>query len=216
MEVFCIHIPGRESRFREASIPDVVRLAEAVANAIEPYASQPFALFGHSLGGLVAFEIARALRRRSLPLPVRLFVSACRAAHLPNPYAPLRDLDDVDMLRRLNERYCGSVPPEVLESAELRDLLVPGLRGDLTALETYQHEVQPALDCAITAFGGNEDRTVPLEALEAWSVHTSTEFRLRHVSGGHFYLQSARQQLVDHICADVSASRTLQSATGVA
>jgi medium-chain acyl-[acyl-carrier-protein] hydrolase len=216
IEAVCVHLPGRESRLREASVPDVTALANGIAGAIEPLSSEPFALLGHSLGGLIAFEVARALRQRALPLPVTLFVSACRAPHLPYPFPPLRGLDDLELLQCLNERYDGSVPREVLESPELRALLVPALRADLAALETYRHQDQPALECPITAFGGTDDLTLTNEALQDWRLHTSQAFRHRSVRGGHFYLQSARRQVIDAICEDLLADRALESSTSVA
>jgi surfactin synthase thioesterase subunit len=204
VEALCVHLPGRESRVREANIPDILALASEITDAIAPFADRPFALFGHSLGGLVAFEVARILRRRGLSAPVRLFASACRAPHLPSPFAPLHDLDEDDLLRRVNERYDGSVPKEVLESPELRELLVPALRADIAALEAYQHTPQLPLDCPLTVFGGRHDRTLAQGALEAWSLHTSKDFRLRLVDGGHFFLQSERRRLIDDICEDVA------------
>jgi medium-chain acyl-[acyl-carrier-protein] hydrolase len=204
VEVLCVHLPGRESRLREANIPDVLALASEITEAIAPFTDVPFALFGHSLGGLIAFEVARTLRRRGLAMPVRLFASASRAPHLPSPFAPLRDLDEDDLLRRVSERYDGSVPKEVLESLELRELVVPALRADFAALETYQHTEELPLDCPLTVFGGSHDRTLSVDALEAWSLHTAKDFRLRLVEGGHFFLQSERRRLIDDICDDVA------------
>jgi surfactin synthase thioesterase subunit len=207
-ELLLVQPPGREARLREAAISDVSRLAHEIADAIAPFASQPFALFGHSLGGLVAFEVARTLRQRALGAPVRLFASACRAPHLPHPFPPLHALDESDMLLRVNERYDGSVPAVVLESAELRELFVPALRADFAALETYRYGTQLPLTCPISVFGGRLDRTLARESLEAWSVHTSGEFRLRLVDDGHLYLQSARQQLIGDMCKDLGAVLT--------
>jgi medium-chain acyl-[acyl-carrier-protein] hydrolase len=214
VEALYVHLPGRESRLREASVPDVLGLARGITDAIAPFSDQPFALFGHSLGALIAFEVARTLRQRALPAPVRLFASAYRAPHLPSPFPPLHRLDEDELLRQVNERYDGSVPTEVLENAELRTLVIPALRADFAALESYQHGAQRPLECPITVFGGRHDRTLAKGALEAWSVHTSREFRLRLVEGGHFYLQSARQQLVDDISEDVGAVLARQPVAG--
>jgi surfactin synthase thioesterase subunit len=203
VETLYVHLPGREARLREACVPDVVGLAESIADAIAPLSNQPLALFGHSLGGLVAFEVVRVLRHRGLPAPVRLFVSGCRAPHLPYPFPPVRHLAEAELLQRVNERYDGSVPAEVFENAELRELLVPALRADFVALETYDHRAQPPVGCPLTVFGGRQDRTVTREALAAWSAHTLGECRLRVIEGGHFYLQSSRQQLLGDICEDI-------------
>ena len=203
VEAVFVHLPGRESRLREPSVPDLLKLARKIADAMMPLSDRPLALFGHSLGGLIAFEVARELRRRQLPAPLRLFVSACRAPHLPPPFSPLHELDVDELLRQVNERYDGSVPREVIEDVELRELLVPALRADFAALETYRHQPELPLDCPITAFGGGRDRTLAHDAVEPWSVHTSREFRHRIVEAGHFYLQTARERLIDHIVEDL-------------
>jgi medium-chain acyl-[acyl-carrier-protein] hydrolase len=114
----------------------------------------------------------------------------------------------------LNVRYDGSVPREVLESPELRGLLVPALRADLTALETYQHAAELPLECAITVFGGRDDRTVSKEELGAWSLHTTQEVRFGSVEGAHFFLQTARTRLVDDIAGDVERVLVPQDAAG--
>jgi len=198
-----VHLPGRESRLRERNLTDVVRLAHEIGDVIAPSTERPYALFGHSLGALIAYEVALYLRRQGRPAPVRLFASACRAPQLVYPFAPLHPLNDDDFLHRVNERYDGSVPREVIEDAELRALVVPAFRADFTALETYGHTAEPALDCPITVFGGTSDRTLDRAALEAWSIQTSNAFRLRLVGGGHFYLQPARQQLIADIADDL-------------
>jgi medium-chain acyl-[acyl-carrier-protein] hydrolase len=205
VEALYVHLPGRESRLRDANVPDVSRLADEIAQAIAPFTDQPFALFGHSLGALIAFEVAHRLRNDGAPSPVRLFASASRAPQLPYPFPRLHTLEEDQFLQQINERYDGSVPREVIEDAELRELVVPALRADFAALETYDHPAHAALDCPISVFGGSRDRTLDSRALEAWSVHSASGFHYRIVDGGHFFLQSARQQLIAAISEDLSA-----------
>jgi surfactin synthase thioesterase subunit len=204
MEALYVQLPGRESRLREASVPDIATLTAGVADAIAPFSDHPFALFGHSLGGLIAFEVARTLRQRRMPSPLRLFASACRAPHVPSPFPILHKLCEGELLRQVNARYGGSVPKEIMESAELRELLVPALRADFAALENYQYQPQPPLATPITVFGGIHDQTLTRPELDAWSHHTTNELRLRLVDGGHLYLQTARQQLLADIAEDLS------------
>lgn len=215
IEVLHVLTPGRESRLRETAVANVAALAHEIASAIAPFSHAPFALFGHSLGGLIAFEVARALREEGLGTPVRLFASACRAPHVPYPFEPLHRLDEEQLLLALNDRYDGSVPKEVMEDRELRALLVPALRADLTALETYQHRRDRPLDCPISVFGGTLDRTIAREALTAWSAHSTRAVRLRLFEGGHFYLQSGRQALLSEITADLSTVLMASMAGGV-
>jgi surfactin synthase thioesterase subunit len=214
IEALYVQLPGRESRLREPSLSSVSNVADAATDAIVPLLDKPFVLFGHSLGGLIAFEVARVLRRRGLRAPARLFASACRAPHLRYPFPPLHQLDEGQLLRRLNARYDGSVPREVMESPELRELLVPALRADLTALETYQHAAELPLECPITVYGGREDRTVSRGELEAWSFHTTEEVRVEWVEGAHFYLQTARARLIDDIALELERVLAAQCAGG--
>jgi surfactin synthase thioesterase subunit len=205
IETFYAHLPARESRFRDAPVTSVRQLADFLAQAIEPWLDRPFAVFGHSLGAVIGFETVRALRARGNPLPRALFVSASRAPHLPNPHAPLRHLGDDEFLKRLNERYEGSVPAAVMASPELRELFVPTLRADLTALETYAFEPGDPLECPISAFCGRSDPSVTDAAIAPWSIHGQS-FRIRTVDGGHLYVQSARSVLVSAIHADFADS----------
>jgi medium-chain acyl-[acyl-carrier-protein] hydrolase len=210
IEAVYVHFPARESRFREPAVKSIAGLATGVADAMAPWLDRPFAMFGHSLGGVIAFEVIRALRARKMVKPLTLFVSASRAPHLPYPHAELHRLGDEELMNGVNERYDGSVPAPVLESADLRELFVPALRADLTALETYMYHHEPPLDCPISAFAGGLDRTVPPAAVEAWSIHTNGSFRMRIVEGGHLFLQTARSTLVEAITSDLTGGGLLQ------
>ncbi len=156
--------------------------------ALQPALDRPFAFFGHSMGGLVAFEVARRLREQGQS-PVHLFVSASRAPQLVREDRPIHVLPDhefMDELRRLN-----GTPEEVLEHGELMGLLLPMIRADFTALETYRHVPGPPLDCPITALGGADDPSVGRTELQAWQRQTRAAFTLHLFPGDHFYLNSA-------------------------
>src|SRR5207344_936510 len=112
--------------------------ASEAADALTPLFDVPFALFGHSMGALAAFEMARELRRRRGPKPVRLLVSGARAPQRPNPDPPLRHLADREFLDEVKRRYDG-IPGAVLENPELVELLLPCLRADFHLVETYDH-----------------------------------------------------------------------------
>ena len=159
VELCLIQPPGREGRFTETPLPDVRSLAAAATEAIEPHAGIPYVFYGHSLGALVSFEVAREFRRRGLPGPLQLFVSAHRAPHLPNPHAPLRHLPDAAFLSEIARQY-GGIPQLVLDNPDLLELMLPCLRADITAFETYQHAAEEPLACPIAAFGGRIDRRV--------------------------------------------------------
>jgi surfactin synthase thioesterase subunit len=206
IETIYVHLPGRESRFRDPAVTSVRGLSDQIAASMVPWLDRPYAVFGHSLGAVIAFETIRALRAAGRTLPRTLFVSASRAPHLPHPHAPLHHLPDDELLRRVNERYEGSVPAAVLSCPELRGLFVPTLRADLTALETYTFEPGEPLGCPISAFCGRTDPTVTSAAIAPWSIHGEAGFRLRMVDGGHLYLQTARPSLLSAIHGDLADS----------
>jgi medium-chain acyl-[acyl-carrier-protein] hydrolase len=203
VETFYVQLPGREGRIREQSLSSVAEMTELLVEALLPWLDRPYALMGHSLGGLVAFETAHALRNR-VPEPVTLFVSATRAPQLPNSRPPLHGLGDVAMLEAVNARYAGSVPAAVLESPELVELLAPALRADLSALETYSYPMRAPLGCPISVFGGRHDRAVSMDVLEPWAAETTGGFQLRTIEGGHLFLQSALTTVVDAIREDLA------------
>lgn len=195
IDVLYVQLPGRENRLRERPLTSMQAVVEEAVNAMLPEMDRPFALYGHSLGGILAFETAVALRERTGQLPLHLFVSASRAPHLPYDFPPLTGLPDIAFLDELHRRY-ESIPNQLMEDPEIRDLLLPCLRADLTVLETYRYHRGDALACGITCFGGLQDRTVARDALEAWRQHTTKEFRLQMLAGNHLFLQPAKKELV--------------------
>lgn len=179
--------PGREERMFERPferMPDVVHSA---ADALLPFLRQPYALFGHSMGGMIAYELVQELRRRKAPLPMHLFVSGAPAPHRAEEIPAIYDLPEAQLFDEINRRY-GGLPAEVLQSRELLDLLLPRLRADLAITGTYAYKDNPPLTCPITAFGGENDETVSPDMIDAWREHTVSSFRSEIYPGGHFFL----------------------------
>lgn len=199
------HLPGRERRLTEKPYTSALSLVEAAAEAIVPHLDLPFALFGHSMGALLSFELARHLRRRNLPLPKHLFLSGRCAAQLgvkePVTYNLPAD-EFAEVLRRLN-----GTPREVLEHQELMELMIPLLRADFQICQTYPYAEEPPLDCPITAFGGLDDHEVTREMVGAWREQTTRAFRLLMLPGDHFFVNSARDRILDIISQELQ--RTL-------
>jgi medium-chain acyl-[acyl-carrier-protein] hydrolase len=207
VEVCALQLPGRESRLRERPFTRISDALRDAAHALEDFLDIPIALFGHSMGGLFCFELARILRSQHGITPVHLFVSARRAPQLPDLRPPLRHLPDERFVNEICRRYNG-IPRAVLHDEELMSLLLPMLRADVELLETYVYQPGLPLACRITALAGREDTETCYEEIAAWEEHTTIGFQTRTIAGDHFFVHSARDQVVEtvlqHLGPDIS------------
>ena len=195
IEVLPVQLPGREARIRE---PAFTGLPPLIANLLPALGrgllGGPVAFFGHSMGALIAYELARALRGAGSPRPLHLFVSARRAPDLPARTEPIHALPEPEFRQRLRE--LNGTPEAVLEHPELMELVGPTLRADFTLIESYEPVSAPPLDCPITAFGGVDDRDVSEEEVASWRRFTTAGFQLRMLPGDHFFLGQASGETV--------------------
>ncbi|MFC8246911.1 thioesterase II family protein [Streptomyces chartreusis] len=205
IEPWFLRLPGREARFREEPRTDVPVLVKEAAAVLGPALDGPYALFGHSLGALIAFELARELRRSYGKEPVHLSVSARSAPHLPLRHAVVHQLPDDLLLEALDQRF-NAIPPAIRDDPQMRALYLPVLRADVTLLETYAHTPAAPLSCPVTAYGGEDDPEFGPGELEGWEQHTASAYRLRVFPGGHFFLNSCRADLVADIAGDLHAA----------
>lgn len=201
IEVCAVQPPGRGSRLLEVPFTDSGELVRAAADALLPYMDRPFALFGHSMGALVAFELARLLRREWLRGPLCLFVGGRCAPHIPETRPPLHALPEPQLLKELE--LMNGTPEEVLAHPDLMKLMLPLLRGDFSVAETYRYTDEPPLDCSITAFGGLGDAGVSRQGLEAWKAQTRVAFSLHMLAGDHFFLHTAERPLLDVVASEM-------------
>jgi len=196
------HYPGRGSRYQEPPIKSLTILVERLYQAIQPLLDKPFVFYGHSLGGLVAFELILRLRKNNLPQPAILFVSACESPHLYDPHPLIHKLPDAEFIKALQD--LNGTPSELLQHADLMTLLLPMLRADFEAIENYRHEPgEPLLHIPIIAFGGLDDRRVSREHLEGWALHTRSRFEIKYFPGDHFFINIAREPIVAEILASL-------------
>jgi medium-chain acyl-[acyl-carrier-protein] hydrolase len=203
--VWAVQLPGRENRLRERPLSEMSAIVEGTLEALRSHLDVPFALFGHSMGALVAFELARHLRRTGEPAPVRLLVSAQRAPDLPRRRPPIAHLSAPEFVVELRRRYAG-VPEAILQQPDLMALFLPCLQADMGLVERYRCDDEPPLECPISAFGGLEDPEATEAELNAWQRHTRSTFSLRRFAGGHFYLRDAGQELLAAMCRDLDSS----------
>lgn len=203
LEVLAIQLPGRENRIREAPLTSIEAIVAAVLPELTPALDLPFAFFGHSMGSIIATDVARVLAQQGGPLPRQLVVSAHPSPRWQDLRPPLRALPDRDLVTAIDQRY-GGVPAEVAEHAELMELLLPMLRADVTALETYRPQPCPPLPCPIAAFGGSEDPEARRDQLEEWRHETTGAFRVRIFPGDHFFINPRRPEVLADLTATLA------------
>ena len=185
-----VRLPGRESRLAEAPFERMAPLVEAVAAAIEPWLAEPFAFFGHSMGAVVGFELARLLRARGLPQPTMLVASAARAPQFRRNYVPPPTPSPEQLIEEL--RRLDGIPAEVLDHPAVLRAILPALEADATLYRDYQYSEGEPLAFPIHAWGGAADPNITPAHLEGWKEQTTAAFSVRFFPGGHFYLNTAR------------------------
>ncbi len=194
IEVCPVQLPGRGSRMHEKPFTRMEPLVKAVLREIGSYLDKPFAFFGHSMGAVISFEVARLLRREGTALPVHLFVSGRSAPQLSEPKPPTFSLPDAEFIEELL-RLRGT-PPEVLNHPGLMQVVLPLLRADFELIQTYAYTDEPPLSIPLTALGGLADVDISRENLAGWRAETTGPFSLRMLPGDHFYLTSNKDLLL--------------------
>jgi surfactin synthase thioesterase subunit len=189
VEMFAVQLPGREERFGERRLTRMAQIIAMLIDEIDALTDLPLALFGHSMGALVAYEIAQALRARQSTEPTALIVSGHGAPHSRDFSGRSWHTANEDEFLA-NIRQLGGTPPELLEDREMMTALVPVLKADYEILETYLPSSDATLSCPLFACAGDTDNEVDFANLSAWSQYSRGRFSLHWFKGGHFYLNS--------------------------
>lgn len=195
IEVGAILLPGHEARLREAPFTRLEPLVDALAAGLRTHMDLPFAMFGHSMGALVAFHVACRLRDEGAGEPVHLFVSGRRAPQLPPRHPPIAQLADAQFVEEVRRRYRG-ISDEVLRYPDLLALLVPTLKADMAVIESYVHREGIPLECPVSVYGGVDDPEATPAELASWRVQTRGPLSVRMFPGAHFFVQTAQAELL--------------------
>lgn len=204
IELCVIQLPGRQQRAAERPFTRMALAIQEIRKAMLGYIDRPFGIFGTCTGSLLGYELAQRLRSEPGARMLGLYVSCCRAPHLPDRDAPIHALKDDDLWAEVDR--LGGTPAMVIERPELRAMLGPTLRADFEMAETYHYRPAPPLDCPISVFGGAHDAIVSRDELEAWRERTTAACELRMIDGGHYLLDSAADELTRRISASLMAA----------
>ncbi|MGW2559533.1 thioesterase II family protein [Streptomyces sp. NPDC001514] len=209
VEMQAVQYPGRQERFNEPCIESMTELADAIAAELADRIRRPCAFFGHSMGASLAFEVACRLRTNGSE-PSALFVSGRRAPCIPAP-GSVHLATDEELIADM--KLLGGTDSRMLDNPELLAAVLPSVRSDYVATETYRYQGAPRLDCPITAFIGDTDPRVDTAQAEAWANHTTDRFRLRVFSGGHFFLVPHLGAIVENITTSLAGDRVMFTQT---
>jgi medium-chain acyl-[acyl-carrier-protein] hydrolase len=194
VQVISVELPGRGPRLREPFLVSLPAMIDKLEEVTMPLLDKPFVFFGHSMGAMIAFELARALRRRRGKQPQALFMAGRRAPQLPKIEPISYNLPHDEFIEELIK--LDGTPKEVIEHAELMELMIPLLRADFQLVQTYEYLTDSPLRCPITVYGGLQDHETTREMLLSWKEQTTSRFALHMLPGDHFFIRSARAQLL--------------------
>lgn len=196
--------PGRGARFADPLPESIDDLAVPIVESLPPGVAN-LVVLGHSMGSLVAFEVARRLTERGTP-PKALIASACRAPHLPNqaPVFPAT-LDDDALVAAIKAR--GGTQDDILDEPELREIILPAIRADFAVDDDYRHFGETtALGCPIAVIGGDADPIVPVETLATWTTATTAPVTVETLPGDHFYFQQQLPEFLALVTSVIDAA----------
>ncbi|GAA0856507.1 thioesterase II family protein [Aliiglaciecola litoralis] len=198
IQLISVQLPGRENRFSEPAISDMAELLALLTPLFTPFTLTPWAVFGHSMGAAISYQLVNRLTELGCSPPIRLFVSAKTPPHMPPSAELIGDLPDQQLIETLAQRYKADVSTP---GRELLELMLPTLRADFRLIESPFAGRLNVIPSPITAFNGSLDHSVDAQQMSQWSRYSNDEFEQIEVNGPHFYLQSAARMLTTIINA---------------
>jgi medium-chain acyl-[acyl-carrier-protein] hydrolase len=207
IELCAVKLPGRDDRRTEAHRVSIPPLIGELHEELRPLFDRPVALFGYSLGALLAFEFAKSVRASGLAHPLHLFAAARKAPQWPLE-GSIAGLSDARFVQEMDRRY-GGIPAQIANDPELLAYFLPTIRADVTLLESYRYVADEPLDCPITVFAGESDPQTRPETLEGWGLHTRGGFEVKRLPGGHFFITQSRRAMSDAIAKALLGGTTM-------
>jgi len=197
IEVHSVQYPGRQDRHREPFAESIDELAGSIYAAMGDSTDEPYAFFGHSMGAIVAYEVIRLLQRDGRPGPRWLLASGQRAPSRQRPEG-IYLRSDPELVEEL--RTLGGTDPRWLDDPDLLATILPPIRNDYRAIETYPYRPGPPLECPVTALAAEDDPYTSIPDVDVWREHTDASFDLRVFCGGHFFLDNCLEEVKSIIC----------------
>jgi surfactin synthase thioesterase subunit len=198
IEVWAAQPRGRGMRFSEPPHRSVAEMVEDYLQVLQGHLDLPFAFYGHSLGGLLALELAQQLRAEGLPLPGHLFIGASGPPAAGPVHPRISHLSDEGFVVAVQERYSG-IPESVLKEPELMEMFLPVLKADFSAYESFDRNCVTQVRCPITALAGRDDAVISPDVMQEWRRHTEMSFDLCIVPGDHFFLSTSSELVLSTI-----------------
>jgi surfactin synthase thioesterase subunit len=200
-----VQLPGRQDRHTEPCVDSIARLADGVYGALRGrYTDRPLALFGHSMGAVLGFEVARRMEADLGRSPLWLFASGRRA---PSRWREggIHKLSDTAIVAEL--AALNGTRPELLGDRDFLDLILPAVRADYRAIETYECDPGATVSCPIHVFTGDSDPDTTHEEVAAWRAHTTAEFAMTTFPGGHFFINDVRDRVAEIVTRTLGATK---------
>jgi medium-chain acyl-[acyl-carrier-protein] hydrolase len=194
IEMIPIQLPGRENRFMEPLTNNLKDIVNSLTKGFYLYKDKPFFVFGHSLGGLIAFELIKSIYQRYSLYPRHMIISATKAPHMPFRMQTLSSLGNKALKEEL--KVYNGIDERILHNDELLDLFLPIIRNDFSISERYRSADVTPFPCDILHLSGNQDVSVNEEEIQAWRAHTTGKFEHISFPGGHFFIKDHQKNII--------------------